>query len=440
MYRTGIPVTIMDYEIIRKDGGHRNLEVSASPIMDAAGKITGARGIARDVTDRRKMEQEKKRLTERLNNAQKMEAIGTLAGGIAHDFNNILASIMGFTELVKIQLKQEDLHDYLEQVLKACARAKDLVNQILTFGQKREKEIKPVNADLVVGEVVKLLRATLPSTIEILPGIKPKSHTVLADTTEMHQILMNLSTNAAHAMREKGGRLEICLDHLEVNEANARLYPDLNAGKYVALTVGDTGEGIEPKNLSRIFDPFFTTKERGKGTGLGLSVVYGIIREYGGTVAVRSERGKGSVFSVYLPAVEHEFEPVQDAHTPIPGGKETILFVDDEEMISKIGKEMLEHLGYDVVSTTSSLNAVELFRADPTRFHLVITDLTMPHLTGIDLARELLEIRPEIPIILSTGYSELITEEDAKKMGIREFFMKPFSLQQMAEGIRKALK
>ncbi len=439
MFRTGKPATIADHVIIRKDGSRRYIEVSSSVIRGVSGKPIGARGIGRDITERMRLEEESKRLTARLNQAQKMQAIGTLAGGIAHDFNNILASIMGFTEMAKLQLMQPELDDYLEQILKSCGRAKDLVNQILTFGQKREKEVKPVDLNPLIEEISRLLRATLPATIEIQTELGLKSHTVLADTTEIHQIVMNLSTNAAHAMRERGGILKISLGEFEVDAGNKEAHPDLEPGRYVELSVLDTGEGIDQDTIGQIFDPFFTTKERGKGTGLGLSVVYGISKEYGGTVSVKSQPAEGSVFSVFLPAVEGGVDVAVEKPKSIPRGTERVLFVDDEETIAAIGKEMLEYLGYTVVSTDSSIKALDIFRAEPERFDLVITDLTMPALTGAALAEELLKIRSDVPIILSTGYSDLITEEEARQIGVREFFMKPFSLEQMAQGIRKAL-
>ena len=440
MYRTGNSCIISDYEIIRSDSTKGYLELRASVIRNAAGQLVGARGIGRDVTERKLLEDEKKKLTERLNHAQKMQAIGTLAGGIAHDFNNILASIMGFTELAKIRLLQPDLHDYLDQVLNSCARAKDLVNQILTFGRKREKEVQVIDLNPVLHEVSKLLRATLPATIDIKTDAGSNPHTVLADTTEIHQILMNLSANAAYAMRERGGVLKIRMSHMEINNSNSGAFPDLRPGRYVEVSVQDSGEGIDQNTMGQIFDPFFTTKERGKGTGLGLSVVYGISREAGGTVTVKSRPGEGSNFCVYLPAAGSGLEQPVEKPMTIPGGTERILFVDDEEMLAAVGKEMLEHLGYTVVSTHSSLKAFELFRTEPERFDLVITDMTMPSLTGIALSEELMKIRPDIPIILSTGFSDLITEEEAKRAGIREFFMKPFSLGQIARGIRKALQ
>lgn len=439
MYETGKAITIMDYDVIDKNGAVRTLDVTASPIFDSSGKPVGARGIGRDVTERKRMEEEREKISERLNHSQKMEAIGTLAGGIAHDFNNILASIMGSAELIRLRSDQPGLDPYLDRILKSCDRAKDLVNQILTFGQQKERETKEINLNDLMADVVKLLRATLPVTIEIRRNLEAKPHYVLADPTEIHQIFMNLSANSAYAMRTKGGFLELTLRNISVDSRNAGDYPDLKPGTYVELGIRDNGEGIDPVNIGRIFDPFYTTKERGKATGLGLAVVYGIVKEYGGNIAVRSERGKGAVFSIYLPSIEPEPEVVKIDES-IPGGSESVLFVDDEESLAFTGVEMLRHLGYDAVGATNSREALDIFRENPDRFDLVITDLTMPNLTGIDFAKELMKIRPGLPIILSTGYSELITEEESKKIGIREFFMKPYSLEQMAQGIRRALK
>lgn len=290
-----------------------------------------------------------------------------------------------------------------------------------------------------MADIVKLLRATLPATIDIRQSLEAKPHYVLADPTEIQQIFMNLSANSAYAMRTKGGFLEFTLRNISVDSRNAGDYPDLKPGTYVELGIRDNGEGIDPVNIGRIFDPFYTTKERGKATGLGLAVVYGIVKEYGGNIAVQSEKGEGTLFSIYLPSIESSSEAGKIEEN-IPGGRESILFVDDEESLALTGVEMLQHLGYDAVGATNSREALEIFRENPDRFDLVITDLTMPNLTGIDFAKELMKTRPDLPIILSTGFSELITEEEAKKIGIREFFMKPYSLEQMAQGIRRVLK
>lgn len=384
-------------------------------------------------------EKEKAELTKQLHQAQKMEAIGTLAGGIAHDFNNILAAIIGYAEITKLKIDQPALNRYLDQVLSACDRAKNLVGQILTFSRVTELERRPVDIASITKEATKLLRATIPSIVEIRQKTASDVHAVLADPTQIHQVLINLCTNAAHAMREKGGRLGIELENVEITPDITHTRLDLSPGPYVMLTVSDTGVGIAPAVLHRIFDPFFTTKEKGEGTGLGLSVVYGIVKEFRGSITVESELGVGTTFRVYLPAIVEMAEPREEGGDAIQGGSERILYVDDEEILMEMGRDILEELGYQVTALTNSRKALELFRAQPDAFDLVMTDMTMPGLTGADLSQEILQLRPDIPIILCTGLSEIINEEKAMAMGIREFAMKPLSLRNIAELMRKAL-
>ena len=419
-----------EYRIIDRKGNIKWLMETVRSIT-YKGKLA-VLGNTMDVTERYQMES-------LFRQTQKMEAVGTLAGGIAHDFNNILAAIIGYTELVKGKLQQRELHHYLEQVLRASERAKNLVTQILAFSRKADKEIKPVDISSLTTEALRLLRATIPSTIEIRQEITQEVCEVLADPIQLHQVIMNLCTNAAHAMRERGGVLEVSLSKAEITPEMLPLYPDLNPGPYVKLRVNDTGTGIRPDVMGKIFDPFFTTKKVGEGTGLGLSVVYGIVKECGGAVAVQSELGKGSKFSIYLPAIEHGAELTGEPASTIPGGKERVIFVDDENILAEMGREMLEGLGYEVIAATSSASVLEIFRAQPDRFDLVITDMTMPGMTGKELATELLGIRSDIPIILCTGYSEIISEDEAKSMGVREFATKPLNLRSMAELVRKAL-
>ncbi|MCD6334697.1 MAG: response regulator [Candidatus Latescibacteria bacterium] len=382
--------------------------------------------------------EERKQVEKQLRQAQKMEAIGTLAGGIAHDFNNILAVILGFTEIALNMPEDTRTQHWLKQVLKAGERAKELVQQILAFSRETEQERKPVRITPILKETLKLLSASLPATIEIREDVAA-SGTILGDPTQIHQVLMNLCTNAAYAMREEGGVLTVSQSDVELDVEAAARYPNLPPGSYLRLIVSDTGHGMDRAVMERIFDPYFTTKEPNEGTGLGLSVVHGIVQSYGGVITVDSEPGKGTSFHVVLPRIDREDTPKAETFAPLPTGNERILFIDDEEMLVEMGQEMLESLGYDVVALTNNLEALETFRAQPDRFDLVITDQTMPHKTGAELARELLRIRPDIPIILCTGFSEIITEKQAEATGIRRFLMKPILRREMAQTIRDLL-
>ena len=380
-----------------------------------------------------------KRANEMLQQAQKLEAIGTLAGGIAHDFNNIMSAMIGYMELAKLEKRTDKQQLYLDQALQVSNRAKDIVNQILIFSRHQEQEKKPILVAPLIKEGIKMLKAILPSTIQISQRIAGQSAMILADGTQIHQILMNLCTNAFHAMRERGGMLDIQLVQEKVAEGEQPPLLNLAPGAYAKLTVRDMGQGIETAIIDRIFDPFFTTKEPGEGTGLGLSVVYGIVRDHGGKIDVVSEPGKGTTISVFLPLIETG-EPMKgSAPEPMPKGNERILFVDDEAAIIEVVSGMLTLLGYQVTARRSSTETLELFRTLPYSFDLVITDMTMPNIRGDELARELLKIRTDIPIILCTGYSEMISEEKAQAIGIRQFIMKPLYMKDLARVIRKVL-
>ena len=314
-----------------------------------------------------------------------------------------------------------------------------LVQQILAFSRQSEQERKPVNPGIIFKEVLKLLTSTLPSTIEISQYIRTDTGTVLADPTQIHQILMNLCTNAAHAMQESGGMLKVTLTDVDISAGDSEQHPDLNPGPYVNLTVSDTGHGMDRELMERIFDPYYTTKKTGEGTGLGLSVVHGIVKSYGGAIKVQSEPGKGSSFEVYLPRIEYPKDlPETEELKALPMGAEQILFVDDEEVLANTGQAMLERLGYKVAVRTSSVEALEAFRAQPEKFDMVVTDQTMPNMTGVELTKELRQIRPDIPIILCTGYSEMIDEEKAKEMGI-SFVLKPIVMSEIANTVREVL-
>ena len=397
--------------------------------------------IVRDITDQKKSEEERHKLEAQLRQAQKMEAIGILAGGIAHDFNNILSAIIGYGDLIEMYAARKDsnIRSYLAELLKACFRAKDLVQQILTFSRQTEQRKVPLEIGTIVKEALRLLRSSLPATIEIRQLIAAAPGTVLADPTQIHQIVMNLCTNAGHAMRQQGGILEVHLKQVHVGPDFSQRELHLSPGTFLQLSVSDTGHGFADNIMERIFDPYFTTKDQGEGTGLGLAVVHGIVKSHGGEITAKSEVGKGTTFRVYLPVIENGAEPVQDNQNPIPGGTERILFIDDEDVLVKIGNLVLMRLGYTVTTASSPAEALKLFQATPEKFDLVITDMTMPDMTGDKLAQKLIEIRSDIPIILCTGFSELITKEMAVKIGIRDFLMKPLTARTLAQTIRNVL-
>ena len=386
-----------------------------------------------DVTQERVMERQ-------LRQAQKMEAIGTLAGGIAHDFNNILAAIIGYTEMVLFKIEKGSPIRYnLEQVLRAGSRAKELVKQILAFSRQSEQEFKPIQIGTIIKEALKLLRASLPTTIEMRQHISGRTGLVLADPVQIHQVVMNLCANAAHSMRTSGGVLEVTLDEVNLDSHAVEQQADLVPGRYLRLSVRDTGHGMSGEIVARIFDPFFSTKIPGEGTGMGLSVVHGIVRSHGGAIEVSSDLGVGTTFHVYFPSLESGVAPKPKTAQHIPRGTERILLVDDEEAVVDMGRQMLAHLGYRVVGKTSSEDALELFLRDPSQFDLVITDQTMPRITGIELAREILSVCPDMPVVLCTGFSDVISSDEARFQGIREYVLKPILTVELANTIRRIL-
>ncbi|MCF8044799.1 MAG: PAS domain S-box protein [Desulfarculaceae bacterium] len=377
---------------------------------------------------------------EKYRHAQKMESIGSLAGGIAHDFNNILSAILGYTQLAMDEMDRDgQVYKDLLEVYNGVERARKLVQQILAFSREREQKDAPIQLEPVVKEALKFLRSTLPSSVDLSENIEPELANVMADPTRIHQIIMNLCTNAAHAMQEKGGTLTVDLSEVSLDPDAAGTHPDLEPGDYVRVTVSDTGHGIDPASLPRIFDPYFTTKSRGDGTGLGLSTAYGIVKSCKGAITVYSEPGKGTVFRVYLPAIRGRVKQDENRQEYIPGGDERILMVDDEPAIAELGQRMLAQLGYKAEYRTDPRDVLEFFKIDPDRFDLVITDLTMPGMTGDRLAAVLAEIRPDIPVLFCTGFSEHKIADGAGKAAKIEVVQKPFLKSELAAAVRMAI-
>lgn len=400
-----------------------------------------ARSANTMVDERKRSAESLERLQKQLQQAQKMEAIGTLAGGIAHDFNNILAAILGYAEMAKDDSPPDSsVARDLEKVLDAGLRAKELVQQILSFSRQADTQCIHVQPATIVNEVIKMLRSSLPSTITINSKIDSGTETIFVDPTRVHQIIMNLCINAFHAMEETGGTLDIFLRETVVDEKTVKQHElSGKSREYVQLTVRDTGQGISPEIKDRIFDPYFTTKGQGKGTGMGLAIVHGIIKSYGGFISIESELGKGTTVDVFFPIANKEVTDDEHSAQSLPAGSERILFIDDEEILAEMGRDILERLGYQVTVRTNSLTALETFQNQPEQFDVVITDQTMPGMTGTELARKMMLIRPDIPVILCTGYSSVVSEARAKSLGIREFALKPLSKKDIAALIRKVL-
>ncbi|HSR12123.1 MAG TPA: ATP-binding protein, partial [Thermodesulfobacteriota bacterium] len=455
----------------RKDGSVAYCEWYNSSLADESGNLRSILSLVLDVTERKKLEEELRRsrdeletrveartvelaranrelveemgkrekAEQQLRQAQKMEAIGTLTGGIAHDLNNILAPIVINAELALLTADgNARIRNNLDLILKSGIRGKELVKQLLLFSRKSERKQDTVSLTPLVKETFGLLRASIPATIQMKLHLETDTDSVVADPSQIQQVIMNLCTNAAYAMREKTGSIDISLRDAAFGPVDA-LEPDMEPGDYMVLSVKDTGCGMGDEVKKRIFEPFFTTKPAGEGTGLGLAVVYGIVKNHKGNITAYSEPGKGSVFNVYLPKVNTREAKPGEVMRPIPRGSERILVVDDEEFIVNSASDMLQHLGYRVAAFMDSRDALKAFSADPSQFDLVMTDKTMPHLTGEDLGNELMRIRPDIPVILFTGYADLITSERAEEMGFRGLIMKPFSLREGAELIRRVL-
>jgi signal transduction histidine kinase/ActR/RegA family two-component response regulator len=426
-------VDIPEEIIQNRSNDKRILHTKKIPILDESGTPQYLLGISEDITEFKKLEAQ-------FRQVQKLEAIGLLAGGIAHDFNNILSAITGYTEISQSIVEPgSEVAEYLAHVLEASGRAKELINQIMMFSRETEQELRPVRVALPVKEALKLIRASVPATIEIRSEILSQA-SALADTTQLHQIVMNLCTNAAHAMKESGGILQVCLTDLTIDRGvHCENFPDAEPGLYIRLTVSDQGHGIDTLHLERIFDPFFTTKEKGEGTGMGLSVVHGIVTSYGGFIYVHSRPREGSTFEILIPALESAVPDKIAMQKPVPTGCESILFVDDEEMIVDIAKGMLESLGYRVAARTNAIEALEAFKNNPDGFDLLVTDLMMPKTTGLELADKILQIRPGLPVVLCTGFGVNMNEEQIVRRGVRNFILKPILRRDMATAIRNAL-
>ncbi|MBU0908544.1 MAG: response regulator [Proteobacteria bacterium] len=392
------------------------------------------------IIQRKVMEKDKARLEEELRQASKMEAIGTLAGGIAHDFNNILTSIFGFTELTRMDKDDpEKVVKNIDEIYRGALRAKDLVKQILTFSRRSEQQKRAFQPALLTKECLKLLRATIPATIEIRQDIR-STGTAMADPTQIHQIIMNLCTNAYHAMRHTGGILTLTLHDMEISKEDSD-FPGLAPGPFIRLEVSDTGIGMGKETLSKIFEPYFTTKEIGEGTGLGLAVVHGIIQGHNGHITVSSEPGTGTTFHVFLPRMDGNMaKPTSFLEdSPAQGGQEHILIVDDEANIVKIAKEIFEDSSYQVTTHRTGTEALEDFQQHPEKYDLLITDMAMPGMNGVDLARQVMEIKPSMPVILCSGHSDMVNREQALAMGIRAYVAKPYFMSEILRTIRKVL-
>ncbi len=423
-----------------KNGGQFWLSVAWQPVYDASGRYRGIRTSGRDVTAVKSAEGERRELERKLYQAQKMEALGTLAGGIAHDFNNILSGIIGYAELAAMQPDAASRKRNIGQILNAAERARNLIRQILAFSRHVELEKKPMDFNLVAKDALKLLRATIPATIEMRQELAEKPLVIYADYTQMHQVIMNICTNALQAMGEKGGTLSVRVSSEEVPAGFFQADAERPPGRYALISITDTGCGIDAAHLGRLFDPFFTTKKPGEGTGLGLAVVYGIVQDHGGAVLVQSKQGHGSTFDVYLPVLETSGLQAEVEDTAeLPHGQGNILLVDDEKDVGDIGRVILTSLGYQVRVCSDSREALKLFLENPGAFDLVITDMNMPFMSGAELSRLILAEKPDQAIVLCTGYSDYMDADRAAKLGIRAFALKPLTKRKLALLVRNVL-
>lgn len=430
----------LESEVVTKTGERRLIEWHVTLVEDGEGKVTGTLSSGEDITDRERAALEREHLQSELRQAEKLKTIGTLAGGIAHDFNNILTPIIGYSHMALSEVPEDSqVHADIERVVKGANRAKELVNQILTFSRRGEFEVSPVQFQLVVEDALKLIEASSPANIEIHTQIDTQCPPVMGDPSQLHQVVMNLCTNAFGAMEKSGGRLNVSLEIFEVDAKFTKHRAESFKGKYVKLCIQDTGRGMGPETLERIFEPFYTTRGVGEGTGMGLATVHGIIASHHGEIFVDSKLGKGTTFDIYLPQTALEPEKEVSGDKTIPEGSENILFVDDEEEIGNLARQILERAGYTVTTKTDSREALKLFQKKPQEFDLVVTDQAMPKLYGVKLAEEILKVRPGLPIILISGFADTITLESVQEMGIRDFIMKPLVGYELAQAIRHAL-
>jgi PAS domain S-box-containing protein len=440
---TATPARLAPYTIIRPDGEERILDLSLSLIKREEGEPTGIRGMGRDITEQLRIEKEKSQLKLQLQRGLRLESLGTMAGGIAHDFNNLLAAVLGYAELSLLEKLPEEgeLPLFLQRIKEVAFRGRELVAQILTFSRQDEAVRHPVNIVPVIKETLKMLAPALPAHVELRADIDAGAGLILADPTQIHQVLMNLCINGRDAMREKGGVLAVTLERTEIDDAQPRRPAMPAPGRYLRLRVGDTGIGMGSEVLERIFEPFFTTKKPNEGTGMGLAVVHGIVTHHGGEIFVSSRPDAGTCFDLYFPSIAGEEARVKDSEEPLPPLPRNcvVLLVDDEEDLVRATTRMLEHLGCRVTATTSSHEALQIFRRHPELFDLVITDQVMPELTGMELAQEILALRPELPVFLFSGYTEAVSPEEALKKGIRRFALKPLSLRDLAAILHEAV-
>lgn len=441
IFKTGKSLKSFEYPAFRKSGDLVTVEASVSLMKDPNGRACGFRALIIDITERKRAEQERKKFESELRQSHKMEAIGTLSGGIAHDFNNILSGIFGYCQLAEMNIDNPvKAKSYVGQVFKGAKRAASLIQQILTFTRQTDHEKQLLEVSIVVKEALKLLRSSIPSTIEIKENVFSDKN-VMADPTQIHQVVMNLCTNAYHAMRDKGGKLEVELNDIEISQRNS--LPDMNIlpGEYIRLKVSDTGHGMDKETMGKMFDPYFSTKKAGEGTGLGLALVYAIIEDHKGYIKAYSTVGKGTEFYVFLPVEDKKDVAMHPSGSrkPLKGGQEKIMVVDDEKSILDSIEEFLKDYGYTVTTFSNGAEAFEEFKKSPDEFDLVITDMTMPHMTGDKLSAGILKIKKDIPIILCTGYNENISKDKALELGIKQYIQKPIDSEELVSLIRELL-